>query len=553
MALTLTRLNKSWIISRLIFAPFPLVAIFAILIMALSAYQKGRSITTFIQGCDPFGYSRMADVIRNARSSGQSADFFIRDDQTRWLIEKFKQSGLPSSSWDEVVTAHAHHYFPGSDEVGPQYPPGTGWTLSFFPKTDAVRDLNLLTILILAIGSILVVFWCTRNGLPFSCLMIAGAVCAFFSVYQWIDNLSFSINATLLPLFLGTFSAGLATLYPQRMLAILLGLASGILFGLVIQTRLASVLLIPAIALIFVPRKIHLLFWYLAGVTLNGVVPLLFHNKTITGSFAGATYNSGDTRQSFSCIPTNLSMYLHHAKESSLYYVLYLCMGLCLLILVILATSSLRTPQWRLWATNHYGLAMAPACAFFLTAVYFLTHFVLIIYYLVPGMLLVGLLIAFLFVSLEIQWRKLTAHSQATRVIGGLAAMTISIAALVYLSSNYTEIKDLARTALTSPEEPPFQFNVPAELLDAKAWIWADTYSSSIDYYTAHSSFKLPFSTPQMRKLMYAWIKSKGDSQYMIADSDGMKKLVGEAQALGWKLTYLGDLRGAPYYKMEMP
>ena len=65
------------------------------------------------------------------------------------------------------------------------------------------------------------------------------------------------------------------------------------------------------------------------------------------------------------------------------------------------------------------------------------------------------------------------------------------------------------------------------------AWIWSDWLSSAIVYYTGHPAFKINFSTPEMRRLMYAWVQTKGDPQYLLVDSDLMKPFTDDAHTDG--------------------
>ena len=88
---------------------------------------------------------------------------------------------------------------------------------------------------------------------------------------------------------------------------------------------------------------------------------------------------------------------------------------------------------------------------------------------------------------------------------------------------------------------------------DLHAWVWGDYLTSSILYYTGHPAFKLPFSTPEMRRLIYGWVQAKGDPQYLIADSDYMKGFVVEARAEGWQLTPVGTLRDNVCYRLDRP
>jgi len=530
-----------------------LIAVVVIIVAAFGNYENDRQSDRMIKGCDPFGYSRMADAIRDARVSGTAPDFFIHDDQTRWLIAKFKESKVPVQSWNEVVTAHAHHYFPGSDQVGCQYPPGTGWVMAFFPKASAVTDIDRLSIIFMSVIGILLVLGCMLKGLPLSGLMVAGAVTAFLSPYEWIQSSSFSVNVTIFPLFLGILLTWFSVNTRSRLASALLALCSGILFGLVIQARIASVLILPAILLIFLPGKIRLGVWYLVGVTLNGVLPLILHNKIITGKFFGVTYADVDNRQDLGVIYKNSLYYYNDLSRSVGYYVIGLFLGLLLLVAVIWATSRKSSFGWKSWLKIHGGLVVAPFVLFVITVAYFLTHPIRTPYYLIPGMLGVSLLFALIALAIEERWRETAGNSVAHRLIGHFTAIPTALIAILVAVTNFSSLTDTLWKIFEPYEQTVITLDVPPELLRPSAWIWADMYSSSIIYYTAHPAFKIPFSSPELRKRMYGWIKDKGDPQYLVIDSESMQNIMAEAKAAGAQLTPVGYIREAPCYKLVMP
>ena len=117
----------------------PLVTL---VLAAQTAQRKSLNAEEYAYACDQFGYLRMAKEIRHAVSQRKAPEFKIESDQTRQLIEFMKSNHVPLPKWEEVVGPHAHHYFPASDAVGVQYPPGTGLTLAIFPEDRAIYDLN---------------------------------------------------------------------------------------------------------------------------------------------------------------------------------------------------------------------------------------------------------------------------------------------------------------------------------------------------------------------------------------------------------------------------
>ncbi len=532
-----------------------LFAALAVVVLALYAYRCDRKIDTFVLGCDTFGYERMARVVRDARTEDARPDYFIHDAQTRWLVDRFKASQFPMGSWDEVVTTHAHHYFPGTDQVGPQYPPGTGWVLSLFPAPNDVKALDRLTILLVAVGGLALIAWCAWRGLVASGLVLAGAVATLLSPYGWIAANSYSINATIGPLFAGTILAWAAAGVRDQRAAWLLGLGAGLLFGLVLQVRLASALLVPAVALLFLPRRWSVLFPFSAGVGLAGVLPVLLHNRAITGSLFGATYNNGDREQALSVVAHNVRFYFgRYPYESGCLHVLGLvvAIGLWLALAAALRPRG-AVPAWRVWLAGHWGLVAAPVVAAGLSAAYFLTHQVTISYYLTPAGLLTGLLLGLGFVALETHWQRTAGDFVAAGTLRAGVAVAAVALALPAACLYHRALAHLVRAAVESHDGPPRDFPVPPALLEGRAWVWADLYSSSLLYYHGHPAFKVSFGTPEMRRAMYDWVQAKGDPQYLVADSEQIKPLADEARNDGWQLTPIGDVRGAVCYRMERP
>ena len=159
--------------------------------------------------------------------------------------------------------------------MNPEYPPGTGWVLSFFPKNDPITVLNERAMPLLAAMGIAAVFFLARKGLGFSCLSMAAAISAFLAIYSRNDDVNISIFSLVVPMTACAFLLWTSTLLQRPSATILLSFTSGILFGLVIKIRIASLLFLPGMMLIFLPRRIRLLPWFLAGLLINGILPLL--------------------------------------------------------------------------------------------------------------------------------------------------------------------------------------------------------------------------------------------------------------------------------------
>src|SRR5262245_30774299 len=101
----------------------------ALLISAQNAYHWSMQVEEYAYGCDSFGYLQMARAVRLAGAKRELPQFHLESPQGRLLIDLMKRRHVHLESWDRFVAPHGHHYFPGADHVGVQYPPGTGLAL----------------------------------------------------------------------------------------------------------------------------------------------------------------------------------------------------------------------------------------------------------------------------------------------------------------------------------------------------------------------------------------------------------------------------------------
>jgi hypothetical protein len=529
------------------------LAVAIVLTVALSALRSARQTDVFVDRCDSYTYCEMGTDIRDARAAGLPVDYFLQDDQTRFLIGKFMQSGIPIPRWGEMVAPHGHHYFPGSGEVGPQYPPGTGWTLSWFPRIGGIRILNELIVLGIAAVTFVLLAFCARRDLPLSCLMIAVIAYGFLFVIQWIDLASFSINATLLPLFLGSILAWLSLVGPRGVQGLFLGIMSGIVFGFVVQDRVISFLLLPTLALIFLPRRLEIAMAFILGAVVSGIFPVLWHDKLITGSWFGSTYNTNDRAQSLASVWTNAIYYYQHAHDTSVYFALWTFFLLCVLIGSMGALAERGAMPWGGWIKDYWGLLLAAPSTIFVSAAFFITQVGKGTYFPIPTMLMICVIMGGIFIMLEAQWRKIDREALARPATCAAAALLALVGAGYICWHNYDAASQVVPVVFAPLEKAQIDFTLPKELQSGRAWLWADKYSGSIRFYTGHPAFKITFGDALTRKMAFDWVKDKGDAQYFVTDSDSMQQLMAEAESWGWKSTYVGLAHGSPCYRMEKP
>jgi hypothetical protein len=94
---------------------------------------------------------------------------------------------------------------------------------------------------------------------------------------------------------------------------------------------------------------------------------------------------------------------------------------------------------------------------------------------------------------------------------------------------------------------------LPAELVDDKAWIWADLLTGSLWYYANKPAFKIQFTDHEIREKMFKFVWGRGERQYLIQDSEQMKVYIAEIEKLGGKLEMRGKVDGQPYFLVVWP
>ena len=296
----------------------------SLLVSAQNAYHWSMQVEEYAYGCDSFGYLQMARAVRRAAAQQELPAFHLESLQTRLLVERMQADKLPLVSWDEVVAPHAHHYFPNSDHVGVQYPPGTALALALFPEGRAVHGLCQTAIgVLLGIAAVALVLAGIKQA------WAAGGFVALtihlgLGMLARIWNMSFSINAVLIPLTLSclcVFAAlGLRARASSGRAVWLLAFLGGCLFGLAILIRLPVVLLAPGFLVLLWYRSwrpgVPAIAFGLA-MMLVGIIPFLVHQQRLTGAWYLPTYPPHDTSPpSFERLPANLSYYLGNGPGS---------------------------------------------------------------------------------------------------------------------------------------------------------------------------------------------------------------------------------------------
>lgn len=518
-----------------------------------SSYRQSVVTEEYAYACDAFGYLRMAKEIRHGFSKGVWPEFKLESGQTRTLINFFQQQQLPLPQWEEVVAPHAHHYFPQSGYVGVQYPPGTGLTLALFPQGEALYGLNktvVTTFALVAIGALLLAIWKQAWA---SVGLVVLALSLGLMVLPRVG--SFSINAMLVPvLFTCVFSLFAVALQNRgrSYLASFCAFVAGLLLGFATLIRLPALLLLPGFVVLLWPRFPALRFKSLPlamviGVALTGVIPVLINQSNVAGAWYLPTYASVDA-----ALPTlegfkhNFDFFLgngHAAVDN--WGLLYALLGFVACLLLYARRNGDEVTSlglsWTRLSVSVFLLWLIPIC-------YFLSHQITAAHYMIPAVFASITLAGFGALAIEASGvsTRFDLRSPLTWV-ALMLVITVGVATFNKVWSSRATDPHPARAVTHAP------ILLPAELVDDGAWVWADLLTGSLWYYANKPAFKIQFTDEETRARIFRFVFERGERQYLIQDSEQMKKYIEEIEKLGGKLELRGKVDGQPYFLVQWP
>lgn len=527
----------------------------SILFSAFSAYQRTLAVSEYPSGCDAFGYLVMAKEVRRAANNRELPQFVLESPQSRLLIESMKTHNVPVRNWEELVAPLGARYFPGADHIGVQYPPGTALALAVFPEKTSVHRLNKVVFLaITAFGLVALVYagkkraWIPAGFVALTCYL-------GFEILSEIGNMSFSINALLLPLLLAfvlLFSSR-RFMFEKHRPAWWTALVSGLLFGLALLIRMPVILLMPGCIVLlwpqrWIPRIKDAVTAFGLGLFCGGLVPLMIHQHRITGAWYHPTYASADTAPPslrLDMLKFNLSFYFANGPGSRHNWALYiLCVGLAgFLLLKPFHSSQLDLSRRRLIAAALMLWAVPTA--------FFLTHMVPVVYYPVPAVFGTALFISFAAFTIDTAAPGADSHASSAW-LRSLRWGFVFFALLPGLAT-VERVLSINVVAPNQTEETYPDLNIPPELADRRAWVWSEALSGTLWYYANKPAFKNGWTDAQTRAAAYRLAFERQEPQYIIRDRADIESLLKEISNVGGVLEQRGVLDGYPYYLIEWP
>jgi len=525
-----------------------------VLLSAQAAYRKSLNTEEFPYACDSFGYLRMAEEIRASFRERRLPEFRLESNQTRLLIDFMKSKNVPVAKWEEVVAPHAHHYFPVSDHVGVQYPPGTGLVLAAFPEGTAVYRLNQITIAVFVLVGIAAIVIAAWKKVWVSIGLVTLAIYLAFTILGRIGALSFSINAALAPLLVTCLLVLVAATVQKTSyrLAWSAALAAGLLLGFCALIRLPAVLLAPAFLVLIWPatwriRLNSLPVVFCAALLVAGFLPVLINQQHVAGAWYLSTYASVDAAApTIARVRENLSYFFGFdgpASEDN-WALMVALFGFAGFVLI----RPRRQPEtsnltWK-------RLALSALMAWLLSVVFFLTHAVTGAHYMIPSIVVTVMLLGFGALIIEAAHRGANTLRNEPRIVAALVVLEVLFPAVAIVRGALT-----TRSPINAPAGPLAhpRIALPPELADGKAWVWADLLTGSLWYYASKPAFKIQFTDPPTRTLLYKFVFDRGERQYLIQDSEQMRTYVEEIVKLGGTLEPRGKVDGQLYFLVHWP
>ena len=526
----------------------------AVWFSAQTAYRKSLNTQEYAFACDPFGYLLMAKEIRASVSQHRMPDFRIESRQTRLLIDFMKSKNVSVPQWEEIVAPHAHHFFPRAGYVGVQYPPGTGLTLAAFPEGKAIYRLNQTTVVVLLLVATAAIGVAAWKKAWMSATLIAIAAHLAFSVLARIDTLSFSVNASLVPLLLSCLlvltSSNLRSTRPRA--AWVEALVAGLLLGFCTLIRLPTILLTPGLVVLLWPNRwrirlndLPVIFCF--GVLVAGVIPVLINQQHVAGAWYMPTYASVDAAlPNVARVKENVGFFFGREGPAAKDNWALLAAGVGFAGFAIAGRNRSERQSGLTWKR----IALAAFIVWLISTIFFVTHWVTGPHYMIPSIFASVVLLAYGALAIEVNERSSGFQFKPTRVVSWLALLFVLLPGIVVF---YRAVEE--RTNAPAPPGPNAHAPValPPELADDTAWVWADLTTGTLWYYDHKPAFKIQFTDPQTRASLFKFVFDRGERQYLVQDSAEMQRFMREIIQLGGTLELRGKIERHPYFLVHWP
>jgi hypothetical protein len=485
------------------------LAAFGLVAVSLFFWATTQSFHLFAVGCDSFGYARQAELFRQ-NGILRGLDTRINNADAKFLIEAAEATEKDTGKWFQAVAPHCHYYQAAVGHVILQYPPGTGFMLSWFPEG---RSLALLYVSGMALVTAVFLGAALMGRLDAIQFLFATSVLA---VIDWAMKQPESVLASasapatiiLVPLCaLLTLVAFPGSARVRPLIAFALGLVGGLLFSIRPPNMLLLVGVATAILVNSIRRGADLNRLALAiasglgGFAISGAFPVLTADWINAGNPFISTYTSADISAPIfrlGVIGDRLDLYLGHSPIAPI------SIAAVLALIARLSTARSYPP-----IAGRFGLSIGALVNFGLSLAFFSTHQNMQPYYMLPAGVLTLCLVTF---EIMISLPRERPSRKDLKTIG------IAIASLLIV----------ATWRIYTIRPAHYIAELPKEVTDPNAIVWADISSGTAYYYDHKYAAKLLFAGECTRDRLVHQVFERGRDQYFIDDSPTMKQIISQ-------------------------
>ncbi|WP_116401500.1 hypothetical protein [Methylovirgula sp. 4M-Z18] len=477
-----------------------LAVLFVAVSVAMFWWTARPQRNLFAAGCDDFGYLRQAQLFDTFGPIGGLATR-IQAPEALFLTDVAKSITSDSKEWFQLIAPHCHHYVSATDAIILQYPPGTGFLISLFPKSAQYSYLYVSAILLIALTFSWAVFNSRGHFLPWLLAVTALPLIDWTIAQDATQPSSPSHPLTImcLPILIVlTMRAFPADRAARPGTAFWVGVLGGLLFTIRLPNLflLAGLLVVPLFNCLRTARR-ELVWAYAAGLCgfgLSGAAPVMAANWMNAGSPFATTYANNDAAvpQIDLALLWGHLRYYFSGRPTSLTSVAAVCA-----LVIRLATRRHLVP-----VEGRFGISIGVTIAFGLSLVFFLTHEVAEPYYMMPASIFLLSGVVFELLNIEAQPKVASLRNWAVFLFIPLVA------------------SGGLRIAHLKPFRPIN--TLPDEVLRKDAIVWADINNGTSYYYLQKYAAKFVMASQCMQDKMVQKVSEFGRDQFFIADSDEM-------------------------------
>ncbi len=483
-------------------------------VASVSASRNIRIVDGAVEtpiACDDFGYLRQARLFREA-GLVRGLNTEITDDVTRALVGALKASGLPPGGWQEAVAPHCHHYKPSVDKVVLQYPPGTGFLLSFWPEGQQSRITARLAVLFI-LGALIAVMVRARS-------MWAPVLAAALAVFCFVTLGRYGWSMSIGPSVAFAFALGWLVAMRLDFTNLSSGwhwhALAGLLLGLAADVRVPNLFMVAGfaacygVAWLWRPGLRGLTAPAAFGIALAvGIAPVLLANWINAGGPFNTTYSAVDAARpvlDWAALQGGLRDFFVTMPHSGQTIVLG-AVAPVVLGVVLLRRFEPRAAMVLLAATVNLVTNVG----------YFVLHDPRAPYYPVPVAVFAATAATFALIGMA---RPGPAAGEGLRVRWIAGVVCFAVTAVVIATRSI-------------PVSPLFRDAGLHRSFDNRTIVWADLKSGYFHYFQGRQASKLPTAGEGGVDAVIAAAGRLGFAQVAVADSAAMSRLVGRLQTEG--------------------